>query len=98
MSPSADPRRAGGRVLLGPPYPQPNFFHFHAVFPELLPNNSFWPQTQGLAPPPPCGKSWIRHWPEYQEFKQSTVLLQKRPICHVLAFVVATYRYFPRRR
>ena len=30
-----------------------NFFHVHAVFGTILPNNGFSAQTQGLVPPPP---------------------------------------------
>ena len=50
----ADPRGAPGMCA-----PRGSkFFHFHAVFGKKLKNNHFL----GLAPPPPRGKSWIRHW------------------------------------
>ena len=32
-----------------------NFFHFHAFFGKILPNNRSAPSLLGLAPPPPSG-------------------------------------------
>ena len=58
MSSLVDP---GGGVLGTHAPSQSNFFHFHADFGNILPNNRFLAQTQGLVPPS-LGKSWIYDW------------------------------------
>ena len=41
--------------------PRSNFFHFRVVLGKFFPGNRLTPSPLGLAPPPPSGKSWIRH-------------------------------------
>ena len=51
----------GGRASLTPPPSASKFFQFHAVFGRIWQNCVFTPPLGGFTPPPPLGKSWIRH-------------------------------------
>ena len=52
----------GGREGRTPPPSASKFFQFHAVFGRIWQNCVFTPPPlEGSRPPPPLGKSWIRH-------------------------------------
>ena len=66
------------------PPPGSKFFHFHAVFGKIWPNNRLAPPPWGLTLP--SMKSWFRHWKGWNEiflrfsgFIESSAPLKKNP-------------------